>query len=121
MVANAFQQTITTRRYTCYGFAVMPDHVHLLIRKHCDQAEDMIGFFQNDSWQALIDANKRSSDHPVWGGPGWKVYLNSCKDIERTVRYIELNPVKAYQPAQKWDFAQPYDGWLPGIGSPKKQ
>ena len=27
------------RNYTCYGCAIMPDHVHLLIRKHRDQAE----------------------------------------------------------------------------------
>src|SRR5262245_3296108 len=28
LVAASFQQTIEDRRYTCYGRAIMPDHVH---------------------------------------------------------------------------------------------
>src|SRR4051812_47485823 len=34
IVAEAFGEVIGTERYTCYACAVMPDHVHLLIRKH---------------------------------------------------------------------------------------
>jgi hypothetical protein len=33
-VAEAVGRTIGVRGYTCYGCAIMPDHVHLLIRKH---------------------------------------------------------------------------------------
>lgn len=120
MVASLIANVIQTRGYTCYGCAIMPDHVHLLIRKHRDKAEEMIGYFQDDTWKALIDANVRPSDHPIWGGSGWKVYLNTRIDIERTIRYIEQNPIKANLPAKTYDFVQPYDGWLPGIGSPKK-
>jgi REP element-mobilizing transposase RayT len=120
LIAATFANVIQSRRYICYGCAIMPDHVHLLIRKHRDQAEEMVGYFQDDSWKGLMDAQLRPSDHPIWVGPGWKVFLNSRADIERTVRYIELNPLKANLPAQAYDFVQPYDGWLPGIGSPKK-
>jgi REP element-mobilizing transposase RayT len=120
LLAEAFAATITNRRYTCYGCAIMPDHVHILIRKHRDQAEEMIALLQDDSWQRLIDEKRRPSDHPVWGGPGWKVYLNSCEDIERTVRYIRDNPIKAGKAPQQWDFVHAYDGWLPGVGAKKK-
>lgn len=117
LLGEAFAATIKNRRYTCYGCAIMPDHVHLLIRKHRDQAEEMMAFLQDDSWQRLIDAKRWPSEHPVWGGPGWKVYLDSREDMERTVRYIGGNPGKAKMPAQHWDFVQEYDGWLPGIGA----
>lgn len=116
-VADAFANTIGTRRYTCYACAIMPDHVHMLIRKHRDQAEEMIGFLQDDSWKRLIDAGVRSSDHPIWGGLGWKVYLDSRADMERIVKYIQDNPIKAGRAPQKWKFVQPYDGWLPGVGA----
>lgn len=56
----------------------------------------------------------RSRNHPVWGGPGWKVYLDSRDDIERTIKYIQANPLKAGRPAQRWSFVREYDGWLPG-------
>lgn len=118
-VAAAFTQTITARGYTCYGCAIMPDHVHVLIRKHKDRAEQMIGYFQDDSWLRLHGTKRWPSGHPIWGGPGWKVFLDTREDVERTVRYIRDNPIKAGAAEQAWEFVRPYDGWLPGIGARK--
>src|SRR5438093_2829954 len=42
LVAESFSQIIQESRYTCYACAIMPDHVHVLIRKHRDHAENMI-------------------------------------------------------------------------------
>jgi len=91
----------------------MPDHVHLLIRRHRDLAEEMIGLFQKNSKTALIEANRRAVNHPVWGGPGWKVFLNNRKDMEGRVKYIRENPIKAGRPAQHGEFVKEYDGWMP--------
>src|SRR4051812_17197335 len=41
-IADAISQVITTCKYTCYACAILPDHVHLLIRKHKHSAEEMI-------------------------------------------------------------------------------
>ncbi len=73
----------------------MPDHVHLLIRKHQDVAEKMIEHLHAASRLAVFADPKSARDvnHPVWGGPGWKVYLETRDDIERIVRYIERNPL----------------------------
>jgi REP element-mobilizing transposase RayT len=89
----------------------MPDHVHLVIRKHRDLAEDMILKLQIASRRAVLDRGERDAEHPVWGGCGWKVFLDSPDDIRRTIRYVELNPIKARMPAQRWDFVTVYDGW----------
>src|SRR5207253_1635434 len=95
--------------------AVMPDHVHLLIRRHRDKAELMIERFQERTRTALIEAGLRTPTHPVWTkGPGWKGFLNTRRDFERDIEYIRLNPVKIGRPEQIWDFVKPYDGWLPG-------
>lgn len=51
----------------------------------------------------------------MWGGPGWKVFIDTERQLRATIRYIEENPIKARRPAQKWDFVTPYDGWLPGL------
>ncbi|MBI1831897.1 MAG: hypothetical protein HYR84_10655 [Planctomycetes bacterium] len=120
LIAESFADTIRVRRYTCYACAIMADHVHMLIRKHRDLAEDMIGYFQDDSWKKLVESQRRPGDHPVWGGPGWKVFLDSRDDMERTIRYIFNNPVKAKQAAQNWAFVTEYDGWMPGVGARKK-
>lgn len=119
ILAESFADVIKKERYTCYGCAIMSDHVHMLIRKHRDLAEAMIAIFQEASWGRIIELKRRPSDHPVWGGPGWKVYLDSRDDIERTIRYISNNSIKARLPAQIWPFVVEYDGWLPGIGARK--
>ena len=113
VIAKSFAKTIKNRVCTCYECAMMPDHVHILIRRHRDKAEDMIGFFQDDSKAALIRAGRRPVNHPVWGGPGWKVFLNTREDMERIVKYIRNNPIKAGLKAQRWGFIKEYNGWLP--------
>ena len=115
-IGKAFGEVIRKQNYTCYGCAIMPDHVHLLIRKHRHLAETMIGHFQEDSRARVLAKPQpgRGTQHPVWGGPGWKVYLDSREDMVRTVRYIRQNPPKAGRSIQRWPFVTPYDGWLPG-------
>lgn len=110
-IANAFAQSIQAQNYTCYACAIMPDHVHLLIRKHRDPAKRMIECLQEDSAAHLRSVGCRGPSHPVWGGPGWKVFLDSPEDIRRVVHYIEENPGKGRLPSQHWGFVKPYDGW----------
>ncbi len=112
--AHSFDSVIRQHTYTCYACAVMPDHVHLLIRKHRDIAETMIEHFQEESRKAVLELRRREPDHPVWGGPGWKVFLETSEDMVRTIAYIEKNPLKAGLPSQNWPFVKKYDGWLSG-------
>ena len=111
LIADAFTEMITGEKYTCYACAIMSDHVHLLIRKHKHTAEQMIARLQSASCSRLRATQHRAADHPVWGGPGWKVFLDHPDDIRRTIRYIDDNPRHARLPAQRWPFVTPYDGW----------
>lgn len=113
IVGDSFASVIEAQNYTCYACAVMPDHVHLLIRIHRHKAEEMIEHFQEQSRLSLINQGHRRNTHPVWGGPGWKVFLDSTEDIERTIRYIEANPTKIGLRPQEWPFVKRYDGWCP--------
>src|SRR5688572_20382073 len=113
LLGESFGRVIRERGYTCYACAIMPDHVHALIRRHRDWAETMIEALQDGSRQELIAAGRRAPTHPVWGGPGWKVFLNTRDDMVRIERYIRENPLKAGRTAQHWPFVVPYDGWLP--------
>ena len=114
-VGKRLGETIQERGYTCYACAVMPDHVHLLIRRHRDTAEVMLRVLQESTREKLIAAERRGPTHPVWGGPGWKVFLDSRERIERVIKYIWNNPIKAKMPEQNWDFVTPYDGWAAGL------
>jgi REP element-mobilizing transposase RayT len=113
LIGEAFAQVVRRQCYTCYACAIMPDHVHLVVRKHRDKAEEMIDHFQEASALAMRRRPRHGENHPVWGGPEWKVFLFTQGDITRTNRYVEWNPEKARRPAQEWEFVVEYDGWLP--------
>jgi REP element-mobilizing transposase RayT len=75
-VAEAIAHATEECKYTCYACAVMPDHVHLLIRKHKDLAEEMIEKIQALSRTRLVESGLREHDHPTWTRGGWKVFLD---------------------------------------------
>ena len=55
IVAGAFAGVIAQQTYTCYACAIMPDHIHILIRKHKHTAEEMIERLQG---AASMDADR---------------------------------------------------------------
>lgn len=111
-IAAAFTEVIARERYTCYGCAIMPDHVHMLIRKHKHDAEEMGERLKVQSRKRLCGMGDGSDDHPIWGGGNvWKVFLDHPDEVRRTIPYIEQNPVKIGLPIQKWPFVNRYDGW----------
>lgn len=75
-IAESFANTLHRRTYTCYACAIMPEHIHLLIRRHRDMPEAMIEAFQEDSCTAILDLKLKSRgiDHPVWGGPDGRCF-----------------------------------------------
>jgi REP element-mobilizing transposase RayT len=111
VIAEAFSETVQTRRYTCYACAIMPDHVHLLIRKHKYQAEQMIEHFQSASRLRLSTAGACGADHPVWTRSGWKGFVDRPDAVRKIIGYVENNPPKMGLPRQRWPFVKPYDGW----------
>ena len=114
LLGKSFGQIIGERDYICHACTIMPDHVHMLIRRQCDRAEEMIAAFQETGRTDLIDAGKRSPTQPVWtAGPGWKTFINSRRQFEAEIGYIRQNPKKIGKPEQAWDFVTEYDGWMP--------
>jgi len=112
LIGKAFATAIEEQRYTCYACAIMPDHVHAVIRKHKDTAEEMIDNLKAASRNRLIQTGLRAVTHPTWtDGSGWKVFLDHPDEVRRTIRYVEQNPTKERLPAQSWPFVKLYDGW----------
>ena len=112
VIADAFGEVTATQRYTCYACAVMPDHVHILIRKHRHLAEEMIQNFISASREKLVATGDREPHHPTWTwGNGWKVFLEHPDEVRRTIGYIERNPYPIGLPTQQWSFITPYDNW----------
>jgi len=112
LIAEPFGEVMEEQRYTCYACAIMPDHVHIIIRKHKHTAEDIADHLKEASRERLIKAGQRAATHPTWlAGHGWKVFLDHPDEVRRTIRYVEQNPIKSGLPAQSWGFVKRYDDW----------
>lgn len=111
LIGGAFGETIREHKYTCYACSLMPDHVHLVIRKHRDDAETMIGNLQGASRTRLRNQGLVPEEHLVWTKNGWRVFLNSPAEVWSRIRYVEKNPVKEGLAAQRWAFVVEYDNW----------
>jgi REP element-mobilizing transposase RayT len=110
-IGDAFWKSIREQNYTCYACAIMPDHVHVVIRKHKHDAKTMIEILQNESRSRIVESKFVSPDHPVWTKNGWKVFLNTPDEVRQRIAYVERNPVKEGLPRQGWPFVTAYDNW----------
>jgi len=105
---------------TIWACAVMPDHAHLVIARHKHDVEVFGNLLKGEATKKLVAEGvhpfqeqrlghgKKHRVPPCFGRRWWAVYLNSEEDIQRTIRYVEDNPLKAGFAAQKWKFVTPY-------------
>lgn len=84
--------------YTCYACAILPDHVHLVVRKHRDRAEMIIENLQQSTRSQLIRDGVVPPAHPLWTLGGWRGFLDSPERVRTVIRYIERNPSRAAPP-----------------------
>lgn len=118
VLADAFAQVVRSRRYTCFACAILSNHVHLVIRKHRDKAEDMIHALKGKSAKTLRERCDVPQTHPVWSSDDFKKFLYTPEDILRTVRYVEDNPPKENLPGQSFAFVTAYTGEWSGRRTP---
>ena len=111
IIAEALAGAIREFGYTCYTCALMPDHVHLVIRKHKHRAEQMIDNLQASTRLRFGKTRAVGPDHPVWTLGGWKRFLDSPAKVRDVIQYVEKNPIVAGLPPQRWPFVVPYDNW----------
>jgi REP element-mobilizing transposase RayT len=112
IAAQSFAKVVEDQKLTCWACAIMPDHVHILIRKHRLKFEEMMECLKNESVAALRTAGLFAADHPVWTAHGgWSVFLDHPDDVRRTIGYIERNPDSYHLPRQTHPFVIAYDNW----------
>ena len=108
-VARGFGRAVAESAYQVLACSILPEHVHLVVRRHRNPGERIIGHFKARATQQLIAENlhpfleyrdESGELPPAWAGRGWKVFLNDDHDIGRAVPYVEDNPIKQGLPRQ---------------------
>jgi REP element-mobilizing transposase RayT len=117
-VAQGFARAVAESGYVVFACSILPRHVHLVVQRHRNRAEQKIGHSKTRATQQFIAEgihpfmNFRGSDGrlpQMWAHRGWKVYLDSVDDILRAIAYVENNPVKEGRQRQTFEFVTPYE------------
>jgi REP element-mobilizing transposase RayT len=112
-IANGFSRMIDKSGYVVYACTILPEHVHMVLRRYRYRAETMVRLLKAEaSHQLHTDGRHPLAAWPQedgslpspWARNCWKVFLNTDEDIRRAVRYVENNPLKEGKRPQRWSF-----------------
>jgi REP element-mobilizing transposase RayT len=113
LVAKGFARAVSESEYEVHACAIMQDHCHLVVARHANPAERIIGHLKARAAQSLSDGGLHPFSHlsdaegrfpSVWAHRGWKVFLDHEDGIPPAIDYVESNPGKSGLPRQHWDF-----------------
>ena len=116
-VARSIARAVAESGYIVFACSILPEHVHLVVQRHRNLAEQMIGHFKARATQEMLELGihpflqYRRADGKIpqmWARRGWKVFLTSVEDILRAIPYVEDNPLKQGLPRQTHPFVTPY-------------
>ena len=118
-IGNGFATYLKRSGIVVWACSILPDHVHLVVRRHSYKAETMIQQFKGNCTMQLNKdglnpmarfATPEQGTPSSWGERGWKVFLDSEADIWRAIEYVENNPLKEGKPRQYWSFVTTFTG-----------
>jgi REP element-mobilizing transposase RayT len=119
-IGRGFAAQVAKSGYIIHACAVMPDHVHLVVKRHHYDIEQVVNLMKGAATRRLLDDDM----HPMWRfrdaeehvpscwaeRSGWQVYLETEEAILRAIQYVEQNPVGAGLKRQHWKLVTPFRG-----------
>lgn len=116
-IAHGFRRMVEKSNYGILACSILPEHVHLVLRRHTYKVEQMVRLLKAEAGSKLAEDGR----HPLaqwpqedgslpspWAVGRWKVFLDSVEAIARAVHYVENNPIKEGKRRQRWSFITPY-------------
>lgn len=111
VLADAFGSVVSSLGLTCYACAILSNHVHLLVRRHRLDAEEMERAFKQAGQRELIAHGHAQDDHPVFSADACHMFKSSVEEIRSCIAYIERNYVKHRIAPVNCPWVSVYDGW----------
>lgn len=110
-IGDAVARVVAERNYTVWACAILSNHIHLVIRRHRDDALAMWRAIADATALALRDFPKVGAEHPVWAARPYKVFLRTPGEVRGRIDYVDCNPEKEGLPRQAFPFVHTYDNW----------
>jgi len=94
MIAEALHYGESTRRlYDLHAYVIMPNHVHVVWQPRISMPRIL-------QWLKGVTANRAKnilhlSEKAFWQDESYDHWVRSASELQRIIRYVEWNPVKA--------------------------
>ena len=118
-VARGFCRFVDRSGIVVYACAILPEHAHLVVRRHRYSIEEIARHLKADATCEL----KREGLHPFadfpyangtlpspWARKEWKCFLFDEDYVRNAIRYVGRNPTREGCKAQAWSFVSPFVG-----------
>lgn len=115
-VGRGFGEYVAASGLVVRACSVLPEHVHLVTERFRLPVEQVVVQLEAAATRRLIADDlhpfadpSRPGERPpkCWARGEWSVFLNTPADVERSIRYVEHNPVKEGKSPQRWPFVTP--------------
>jgi REP element-mobilizing transposase RayT len=110
-IGGAIAGIVAQRQYTVWACAILSNHVHMVMRRHRDDALAIWNHVADAARLQLHEFADVSADHPVWSTRPYKVFLRTPDEVRGRIAYVNGNPEKEGLSAQLYDFVQSYNNW----------
>ena len=116
-IGQGFSAAAAKSGYVVYACAILPEHVHMVVRRHDRDSKRIMGHLKHDASMALYRAKLHPFDGLLrpggqavscWAEKGWSVYLDTPEAVHTAIAYVVRNPEKEGKPLQNWSFVKPY-------------
>ena len=115
LVATAITRRDNTQ-YRLLAYCIMPNHVHLVISTDLDESgqvrdpsHNLQKSLRSLKWYTALEANKilGRTGKPFWQSESYDHVVRDGKELERVIRYVQNNPVKAglVDDPQRWKWS----------------
>jgi REP-associated tyrosine transposase len=112
-IGRGFAQYADKGNVAILACAILPKHIHLVMARHRLKVEQLVNQLKGSATRQLIAehvyplADHQGTKHrppKAFARGQWKVFLDTSADVERSVQYVEENPMRERLPAQRWPF-----------------
>ena len=114
-IAQGFSKAIDDANYRITACAILPQHIHVVIERDGRKVEQIVSHLKRAASRKLREENL----HPLsefgengkslpspWARQCWKVFIDDARDYDRSVHYVEDNPLREGLRRQKWSFVK---------------
>ncbi len=103
-IANGLAVACAEADFRVLACAILPDHVHIVTRRHPRNIEMVVGHLRSRATKQLGLDGLRPAQ-PIWAKKSWNRYLDP-PDVPGAIAYVNANPRCAGIPPQAWPFVE---------------